>query len=224
MEDYSAACEKIRQELVADFPDVRERFLAEFQDAVERFVHLMAEAFLAWRALDKNIGQDIRSGHVSGLVYSAVTLHILSMRLLLSGHVVAAGNLMRQVIESMASALLCSVAELGILDEYIKGDYRANKSIRQLLKHAGQVGVPIEAVEDLRSAQLFYHQYSHPSLLTVASHICSETEGALYVGCSFDAGKIDAYEKEIDGRLGLAGVLLGFVHCVARNLKAEPGN
>ncbi len=219
MEDRMAALDEIRTEITTDIADVRDRFLKEFPGEIEEFVEHMADAFLNWRKLDAKIGTDVRLAHVSALVYSAVTLHILSMKLLMSGHIVAAGNLMRQVVESMATGLLCSATSLGILDKYIKGKYSTNKSIDQVIKYADKVGAKREALKQLQKTQVFYHKYSHPSLFTVASHICFDTEGALYVGCSFDEGKVVQYRKEVKGRLGLAKVFPNFVQGIANNMK-----
>jgi hypothetical protein len=219
MEDRTVACEKIRIEITQDIADVRDRFVEKFKEETEAFVLDIADAYLEWRSLDAEIGTDERLAYVSALVYSAITLHILSMKLLLSGHVVAAGNVMRQVIESIAMALLCSTPSLGVLDRYIKGKYSTNKSVDQSIKHAKAMGVTREALKDLQKAQIFYHQYSHPSPFTIASHISFDTEGALYVGCSFDEGKVEQYQKEVDGRLSLAKIFRNFVQCVATNVK-----
>jgi hypothetical protein len=48
-----------------------------------------------------------------------------------------------------------------------------------------------------------------------------ESEGALYVGCSFDEGKIEQYKKEMAGRVGLARVFPNFIEAVSHNLGAE---
>ncbi len=219
MEDRKVASEKIRTVITQDIADVRDRFVTEFMDEIEEFVQHMTDAFLEWRSLDTEIGTNERLGHVSALVYSAITLHTLSMKLLLSGHIVAAGNLMRQVIESIAMGLLCSTPSLGVLDRYIKGKYSTNKAVDQIIKHFKTVGIKRESLKDLQKAQVFYHQYSHPSLFTVASHICFDTEGALYVGSSFDEGKVEQYRKEVNGRLNLAKIFSNFVQGVANNLK-----
>src|SRR5438105_8451774 len=49
----------------------------------------------------------------------------------------------------------------------------------------------------------FYHHYSHITRLTIASTV-SFSEPGVYVGASFDHGKIKGYRKEVIGRLGLA--------------------
>ena len=59
--------------------------------------------------------------------------------------------------------------------------------------------------------------YSHVSKLTIGVAASFEGEG-LYVGASFDNGKIEFYNKEITGRLSLATVLGRFVVAVTANV------
>lgn len=218
MEDRSVVIQNILKEVSKDDSEVRGRFLDEFRQETGEFVQHMADAFMFWRQLDQSIGADARLSHVSAFVYSAITLHILSMKLFLSGHMVAAGNLMRQVVESMAMALLCSCPPLGVLDKFIRGHFSTQKSISQLTKHANKLGLKKDGVKDIQRAQNFYHAYSHPSRISLASHISFEAEGALYVGCSFDEGKVEQYRREVAGRVSLAKVFSNFVSAVSQNL------
>jgi len=218
MEDRTFVIEKIMKEVSQDDCEVRGRYLAEFRYEIDEFVVVMADAFMRWLALDSAIGPDEKLGHISAFAYSAITFHILSLKLFLSGHLVAAGNLMRQVVEAMAMALLCSSSSLGVLDEFIRGHYSTQKAIVQVIKHAEKLGLKKEGLKDIQGAQSFYHGYSHPSRFTLASHMSFESEGALYVGCSFDEGKLDQYKKEMAGRLGLARVFPNFIEAISHNL------
>ena len=218
METRKSVIENILKEVSQDDAEVRNRFLGEFQQEIDEFVQHMADAFLRWCALDEEIGPDARLGHVSAFVYSAITLHILSMKLFLSGHVVAAGNLMRQLVESMAMALLCSSASLGVLDKFIQGHYSTQKAINHVIKHAEKLGLKKEGLKDIQRTQNFYHDYSHPTRFTLASHMSFEAEGALYVGCSFDEGKVEQYRKEVDGRVGLSKVFSNFIEAVSHKI------
>jgi hypothetical protein len=47
----------------------------------------------------------------------------------------------------------------------------------------------------------------------------SFSESVLYVGASFDDGKIDAYRQEVEGRVSLAKVFPNFIAAVVANLK-----
>ena len=112
----------IAQELTSDDAKVRGEFMKLYADQAKGFAKAMGIAFSNWRTLDAMVGDDEHRAYVIGLAYVAITLHIMSMKLLLSGQIVAAGNLYRQVVETMALALLCSAGkELPVLDAFIAG-------------------------------------------------------------------------------------------------------
>lgn len=211
METFEDARKAIRTELTADNAEVRAEFLKRFGPVAEKFSDLMARAFMNWRALDAEIKGDEKRAYVSALVFTAVTLHIQSMKLFLSGHEVAAGNMSRQVVESIALALVCSSKELNVLDRFIEAKYSTNDAVRDVLRHYDKLGVNKDAAETLSKMQDFYNKYSHPTHLTLAVAMSFSKTGLLYVGASFDEGKIDAYEKEIKARVNLAEVFPNFV-------------
>jgi hypothetical protein len=45
------------------------------------------------------------------------------------------------------------------------------------------------------------------------------SQHSLYVGASFDEAKIDAYDREVKNRIGLAKVLPNFIAAVAANVE-----
>ncbi|MES9944256.1 MAG: hypothetical protein ABW080_04780 [Candidatus Thiodiazotropha sp.] len=153
MEDYDSAIEKIRTEVKGDLSEVREEFLDNFGEDTERFVDLMANAFLRWSELDGLAGQDEKKANVSGLVFSAITQHILSLRLFLSGYIVAAGNTQRQVLETIALALLCSCNQLDVLDRFRQDQYSTNNAVRDALRQEDKLNVKSGALEVLRDSR-----------------------------------------------------------------------
>jgi uncharacterized membrane protein len=217
METFEQARDTIRRELISDDEEVRGEYMKAFHASVETFSDAMAKAVLVWRSLDATVKGDERRAHVSALVYAAFTLHILSFKLFLSGHIVAAGNQFRQVIETIALALLCSSKDLDVLTRFMADQYSTNDAVTHVLRHAKQLGLKPDALQALKSAQEFYHRYSHITRLTLAVTISFSEEGT-YVGASFDEGKIEAYKKEVDGRVGLAKVFTNFVAAVIANV------
>jgi len=134
---------------------------------------------------------------------------------------VAAGNTQRQVLETIALALLCSCKQLDILEGFMQDKYSTNNAVRDALRHKDKLNVKNGALEVLRDSRVFYHMYSHPTRATLASHIrFSDQGGALYVGASFDEGKLEQYKKEVDGRVSLAEVLENFVQGVINNVSS----
>ncbi len=217
MENWGEARDKILSEILSDDAEVRSEYIKHFKVPAEAFAQFMADAVTAWRSLDREIGKNENLAYVSALVYTAITLHVQSMKVFFAGQPVAAGNLFRQVVESIALALLCSHKDLSILQRFIEDKFSTNKAIRILRAQAERIGVNEAAVKALEDAQDFYHVYSHPTRLTIANAI-SASEGALYVGASFDHGKLQAYVKEINGRVNLAEVFVSFIEAVKANV------
>lgn len=217
MKSLEGIRKKINAEIASNDEEIRAEFFKHFNSEIESFKEAMAFALQEWRSLDTNIQDDENLAYVSGLVHAAVTLHLLSLKLLLSGHTVASGNLMRQVLETIALALLCSGKNLGVLELFVNGKYRSNNAIRDVKKHSECLMVNPESIEAIAEAQKFYHKYSHPSLLTLTAGYSFHDNG-LYVGASFDEGKLANYSKEINLRVAIANRFLSFIHAVKANL------
>jgi hypothetical protein len=216
MENLQEAKEKIFKELTEEDIETKNEFLNHFKEEVIKFSETMAEAFLNWRTLDEGSAKNDKHAYISALVYTSIYLHILSMKLFISGHSIAAGNLFRQVLETIALAFLCSGKDLKFIDEFMANKYSPQKSIKYLSKYAGKLGLHKDSIKDLRKAIDFYNKFSHISLLTIASGT-SFTKQSLFVGSSFDQRKIEAYKKEINGRLSLAKVFSNFIDGVKAN-------
>jgi hypothetical protein len=211
---------KILAELRGEEDDsVRKEFWQRFEKELTEFVEVMSESYLALRPIDAAVKGDEGRGIVAALVYSTLMLHVLSMKLLLSGHIVAAGALSRQVLEAIALSLLCSKKDLGVRARFANDQYSANDAVAHVIRKCKELNLKPDGVKLLRDAQTFYHQYSHVSKFTIAAALSFSEEG-LYVGTSFDIGKLDSYSKEVLGRLSLARVLPNFVAAVEQNLES----
>jgi len=219
MATLNDAVDLIRRELRGKSDvDVRGEFNAAFPDAIETFVRLMAPAFLEWDEFDRALTGDKRQSIVSALMFTAISLHTQSMKLLLSGHAVPAGNLSRQVVETIALALLCSNSDHEILDSFDGDCYSTSYAVTDLRKRSDALGVRREGVDALVLAQKFYHKYSHPSKMTLGTVMEFADTGRFFVGGSFDSSKIQVYREEIEGRLSLASQFRNFVLVVRANL------
>jgi hypothetical protein len=217
METIEEAREKIYKELTSDDSDVRAESQHKFENDVKIFSDAMGRSLMAWRTLDDEVKVDEKRSYISALVYAAITLHIVSFKVFLSGQIVAAGNLFRQVVETIALALLCSGKHLGVLDRFMADKYSTNDAVRDVLRQGDNLSLKSDALEALKSSQDFYHKYSHISRLTLANLISFSEEG-IYVGACFDKGKIDAYKTEVSGRVGLANVFPSFIEGVKHNV------
>jgi hypothetical protein len=218
METVEQARETILKELTSDDSEVRSDYLKLFEADAKTFADAMAQAFMRWRTFDNEVKGNEKRAHVSALVYTAITLHILSLKLFLSGQTVAAGNLFRQVIESIALALLCSVKDLDVLKRFMEDKYSSTTAVRDVLRHDKKLSLKGDALEALKNSQEFYHKYSHVTKMTIATGMSFSENGGLYVGASYDKGKVEAYTKEVKGRLSLAKVFPNFIEGVATNV------
>lgn len=216
MENLAEATEVIQREITSDDSEVRAEYLSHFAADSQRFSIAMARAVMKWREIDNCMG-DERRAFVSALVHSAISMHVVSFKLLLSGHIVAAGNVFRQVVEAIALSLLCSSKDLPCLAGFMDGRYSTKNAVRDVVRNWKKLGLLDGASKQLQDAQDFYSQYSHVTRLTLANSISLSEPGA-YVGACFDAAKIDAYRKEVAGRVSLSEVFTNFIAAVQANL------
>jgi len=218
MEKLAEAMDKILMEVTRDDPEVRTEYLKHFQAQLNPFCASMAIAVLKWGDLDVGSERSKEHAFISALVHAAIGLHVQSMKLFLSGHLVAAGNLFRQVVEAISLALLCSGHGSNVLKRFIAGTYSTNKAVDQLCRHYKTLNLRKDGIQALRASQSFYHHYSHVSQMTLAAFM-SFAEKGVYVGAAFDVDKIDAYRKEFNGRVSLAKVFPNFIDAVNANIE-----
>jgi hypothetical protein len=222
MPDESSTLEVHRQtiltELLSDDAEVRADYLNLFDAEAKRFAELLAAAIVAWEPVPARVAA-IEQGFITGLVQAAITLHVNSMKLFLSGHIIASGNLFRQVLEAMSLALLCSGKELGVLEQFMQGQYSGAKAVAHVIREHKRLRLNAGALDALKQTQKIYNYSSHITHFTLANQMSVSGEKT-YVGACFDEGKVDAYRKEIKARLGLAGVFRSFIEGVKTNVAA----
>ena len=216
--NVSNASEMITEELAGDDTEVRQYYTDHFKSQITDFTKAMSDAYINWKQFDDNIGKNKNKALVSELIYSAINSHIISMKIFLSGYIVPAGNLQRQVLETIALALLCSNSKLKVLDLFMNNKYSTNKAVKDVLNNYQKLNLKKTAIQTLKRYQVFYHKYSHPSQLSLASIISFSREGKLYLGASFDEGKIKEYTKEVNSRVSLAEVFNNIINGIRANV------
>lgn len=195
----------IRREVLEEIPEVRNAYLARFAPEVEKFCSEITETFGAYRALDA-ASKDKETAYVSALAFSALNSALVSMRFLVSGYQVASGALFRQTLETVALAILCATPSLGIMARFINDTYSTQKAIRDLLRNANKLDLSPVGVQALGRSRAFFHQFSHPSRLSLAT-LTSLSGRGIYLGAAFDEAKLEAYRKEIEARVSVAKLL-----------------
>jgi hypothetical protein len=81
METFNEARDTIYDQLISDDAEVRAEYMNYFEIEVAKFSDSMAQAFMKWRSLDNMVDGDDKRAYVSSQVFTANTLHILSMKL-----------------------------------------------------------------------------------------------------------------------------------------------
>lgn len=214
----SNSSEMIAEVLNGDDTEVRQYYKDYFRNQITDFTEAMSDAYINWKQFDDNIGRNKKKAFVSALIYSAVNSHITSMKIFLSGYIIPAGNLQRQVLETIALALLCSNSKLKVLDLFMNNKYSTNKAVKDVLNNYQKLNLNKTAIQTLKRYQVFYHKYSHPSQLSLAAVVSFSREGKLYLGASYDEGKIKEYTKEINSRLGLAKIFNNIIDGIRANV------
>lgn len=218
MATLEEALTKIRAELLGDDQEVKREFRVHFSAEIDHFIEVLGKAVIEWRSLDDYLNGDTRKAACSAFVYITITTLLLSMKLLIEGYLIASGNLLRQVTECMPMPLLLACKDLDVYKRFEKDQYSTNRSIQDAIRHAKKLSVVKKALEDLKGTQKWYDRYSHPSKGTLAAYMSFDVQHGLYVGTSFDKGKVDAYKKEINLRVNMAESIPNIVQGTLMNL------
>lgn len=203
-----------------DSADIRAQFVIRYEKELEKFVDQMAGAFVAWEDLASQLesSSDEKGAYLATVVYNALNSHVVSMHLLISGLHVPAGNAERHVLECIAMALLFSKRDLGLLDQFIEGEYLPHKAIRDVNRNAERLNLDKSALKTLKEAEKFYHLSSHASGFALASSVLFSDEGRkIILGGAFDEGKDFGYKKEIASRVSLSSTFPDLIVAVSSN-------
>jgi len=218
MESLDEATGAIYDELLSDDSEVRAEYLKHFSEEVRTFSAAMARAVVVWRQIDSLITGNERKAYVSALAHAAIALHVVSFKLFLSGHIIPAGNTLRQVLESVSLALLCSSRGSPVLTQFMNDRYSTKNAVRDVVRNWKELGLIEGTHEQLQKSQEFYHQYSHMSRVTIGVLMSFSQTGGVYTGASFDGAKLFAYRKEVSGRVSLAEIFDNILAAVKANL------
>lgn len=191
--------------------EIESEFVELFKDDVLEFVDTITQVWEKWDQFEKTMGKHEQKAYVAAFFLHTINSLIVSVRLLILGYTVASGNMARQALESISMAILCSRGDLQYFKKIRKGQYYAHTATNEILKRPTKYKVNQKGIRTIRDSVKFYHQYSHPSLLGLSSHISFEQKNVVYVGASFDKGKIDGYRKEIAQRVNFASGLINVI-------------
>jgi len=222
--------EAIRRELFDENRWVKDQFAAHVGEALPDLCEALASCFRLLPALNDaaSTAETKRTALVAAFVFGVLDDLVVSTKLLLTGKLPAAGNQMRQAVDGIAMAFLCSTDDRLIIKEkttkrravmgrywqMVQGEDKNTQgylALRQLEWNAGALGVNADAVKRLHLAKNHYNGFSHCGTLTIASRVSLEEPGTVYLGGHFDPAKLDAYRVEMNERIGLCRVLPPFM-------------
>ncbi|MCC8397636.1 hypothetical protein LJ656_34405 [Paraburkholderia sp. MMS20-SJTR3] len=216
-------------ELFDNDQSVKDQFRAQLSEPLHELCNALANCFHVVGLINDmaNRAETQRNALVSGFAVGVLDDLVTSTKLLLTGKLAAAGNLMRQVIEGIAISILCSTDDLLVLDmnkkqgmvrarywEKLWADDRRTEGVRavqQLEWNAVALGIAAGAVQQLRRAKKHYNAFSHCGKVTIGSRMMLGEVGQIHLGGLFDAAKLDDYKAELTGRINLCRVLPPFL-------------
>lgn len=224
--DLSLA-ENVCRELLEDDRAVREPFAAALERELNDLAAALAVCFARLPPIHAAASRlkiqrvDLMCAFALGVLDDLV----VAAKLLLAGKVPASGNVMRQAIEGVAMAILCSTDELLVIEQrpnkapvsahYAKKVWlnddrvQGQHAVRQLTWNASKFELNADGVATLKRAQKFFHTFSHCGPFTVASRAAFEQPGHFHIGGHFETAKLDSYRAHIEQFIGLSSVLPG---------------
>lgn len=229
----------ICKELFDDDRWIKDEFAERFSVEALKLSEALAVAFRFFPRLDAlSRDGDEHAAFVSGFVFGIFDDLVVSSKLLISGKMIASGNLMRQAIEGVAVSILCA-SQVPVFVQHGKGRARvsvpvtywrkvrdrapivhSHRSLDHLELNADELGVSRAAIKRLKDARHFYHQFSHPSQLGMASRMSMGEAGSIFIGGNFDEAKLKAYRVEFAERTGLCSILPEMIQALLRMLAA----
>jgi hypothetical protein len=227
-------------EIFDDDAWVKEMFAKHFTSELTKLSEVIAESF-KWYPELQTSAQDEQAIYVAAFINGIFDDLITSSKLLVTGKLIPSGNLMRQAIEGVAVAILCSSRRLLLIPksgckkktnieikywERVKElDKRvdSNKALAHLELNKTILQVNNDAILELKKAVKLYHPYSHPSTTSlVLRNVETETEIKQFIGGMFNEALLPMYKVEIEQRTNLCSVLPNLIELVIVQLNAAP--
>ena len=193
---------------------MKDQFAKHLSPDIVLFAERLSDCFRTYLQLDAIAPGNEQATYVTGFVHGILDDLLVSVKLLVTGKLTAAGNLMRQALEGVAVATLCSARctiTLRTRKRTIQVNYfqllkarspelEASKAVDHLDLNCATLGIKAQFVEQLRAARRVYHPFSHPTMLSIACRVGLGDMSTIYVGGHFDESKIDVYKTEIKRR------------------------
>jgi len=188
---------------------VRKKFKEFFSHEIENFIEAVFVACKAYKLFDEECKRDEQKSWTAAFLFNAVSNLVNSFNLLISGYLVASGNLMRHFMEPSAMAILVSSKDLGYFERFAKEGNRfpVHKSLMFVSKNLSKLKIKHKSWDNFIKLKKFYDLSSHPSAFALASIFNFSRRGEVNIKPHFDSTKLMPYIKEIKGRISAAECL-----------------
>jgi len=129
---------------------MRKKFKDSFSNEIESFIKAVFLTYKSWKLIDESCKGDKQKSHTSAFLFNAINNLVNSSNLLISGYLVASGNLMRHFMESSAMAILVSSKNLGYSKRFEKdgNKFPVHKSLILVSKDWNKLGIKRENWDD----------------------------------------------------------------------------
>ncbi len=228
--------DEIVTELFHDNLEVLNEFSVYFSKELLEFAELFSEAYkkhLELNLLVKDTDNK-QKAYVSALTYLLLDNLLTSVKLFILGYEIPSGNLMRQVIESVALATLCSLRDkikitakdnktkdIHFYTSFInrKSEAKSFLALKYLEENHDKLHINKDAIDSLKKTKTFYHYFSHPGEMGLASLVSFEETCKSYICGGFDRGKSEQYKKELVQRINFCKILPNLFQSLINNVK-----
>jgi len=229
--------DQIVKELFSCNNEITDNFSKNFPTELLEFAEFFSKSYKKFLELEHTIrnSKNDQKAYCSGLIYLLLDNLFTSTKLYIFGYQIPSGNLMRQAIEGIALACLCSVDQQIFIDtqktkrihfysNFIqdKRVAQSHKAIDYLELNSIPLGINRETLNSLKKVRKIYHNYSHPSKLALYAIINYGAEEKIFMGGGFDSQKLEIYRQELINKIVICKLLPQVIEWLIRKIKILP--
>lgn len=207
---------------------VRSEFMRRHKRQVNQCIRRATQVYDEFQQLHVTWGNhDERRMAVALTIHASLQNVLSSLYMLASGYPVAAGNSMRQYVETLAVSLLFADPNLSDFSRYTANkktfDFSGavNRLTQKKVSHSlrASLGITSNGWKTLIGTRDFYHLHSHTSVVALGFLLDWRKGQGVVLGAHYDPKKHRVYAKELTARLVALTALVQLVRTVDRAFK-----
>lgn len=220
--------EEIKQIITAPNLKTRDEFVGVFSADIADLCKALSSAHECFNGIWANMTWTDRAGWSQAFLYAAFDSLVSSAHLLVFGHVLPAGHLIRCWFEAVCMALLCSNKHAGTFGCFIKDPdgFRVDMEVRKTFENercAEMLCGMQDALGIIRDLVKFYNQHSHTSAFAARSRHLMGDIGQLSLAGEYDPNMNEYYKTELAIYAYMADLMPGITNAVEKNLNNPSG-